>query len=82
LASGRLAGSTLTLEWAVRNAMDAAQVPLEQALQMATITPAQSLGLAGRKGSLEPGKDADVILLDEGLEVALTMVRGEVVYRM
>ncbi len=82
LASGRLAGSTLTLEWAVRNAMDAAQLPLEQALQMATITPAQSLGLAGRKGSLEPGKDADVILLDEGLEVALTMVRGEVVYRM
>lgn len=81
LASGRLAGSTLTLERAVRNVMDAAQVPLAQALQMATIVPAQSLGLATRKGSLEAGKDADLILLDERLEVALTMVRGEVVYR-
>ena len=81
LASGRLAGSTLTLERAVGNVMGAAQLPLEQALQMATITPAQSLGLAERKGSLESGKDADVILLDDKLEVVLTMVRGEVVYR-
>lgn len=81
LASGRLAGSTLTLERAVRNVMKAAQVPLEEALQMATIVPAQSLGLATRKGSLEPGKDADIILLDDALEIVLTMVRGEVVYR-
>jgi N-acetylglucosamine-6-phosphate deacetylase len=81
LASGRLAGSTLTLDRAVRNAMAAAGLTLPQALQMATLTPAQSLGLAKRKGSLEAGKDADIILLDEELEVVLTMVGGAVVYR-
>jgi N-acetylglucosamine-6-phosphate deacetylase len=46
---------------------------------MASITPARSIGVADRKGSLERGKDADVILLDEEHQVVLTMVGGEVV---
>ncbi|PKO22559.1 MAG: N-acetylglucosamine-6-phosphate deacetylase [Chloroflexi bacterium HGW-Chloroflexi-1] len=81
LSTGGLAGSTLTMDRAVRNVMNAAGLSLSEALTMATITPAHSIGVADRKGSLEPGKDADLILLDAELQVTLTMVRGKVVYQ-
>jgi len=80
LSAGSLAGSTLTMDQAVRNVMEAADLSLPEALGMASITPARSIGVADRKGSLERGKDADVILLDEEHQVVLTMVGGEVVY--
>ncbi|MEA3344856.1 MAG: N-acetylglucosamine-6-phosphate deacetylase, partial [Chloroflexota bacterium] len=78
LPTGSLAGSTLTMDQAVRNVMRAADLSLSEALRMATITPAYSIGVEDRKGSLETGKDADIILLDEELQVVLTMVRGEI----
>ena len=81
LSTGTLAGSTLTMDRAVRNVMEAAELSLPETLRMATVTPADSIGIADRKGSLERGKDADIILLDEELQVVLTMVGGEVVYR-
>jgi len=81
LAAGSLAGSTLTLDAAVRNVMAFAALTLAQALQMATAVPAEALGLAGRKGVLAPGADADVILLDGEAQVVMTMVGGNVVYR-
>ncbi len=81
LATGSLAGSTLTLDAAVRNVMAFAGLTLPQALQMATAVPAEALGLAGRKGVLAPGADADVILLDGAAQVVMTMVGGKVVYR-
>lgn len=80
LASGSLAGSTLTLDRAVRNVMQAMGISFAEALTMATITAAHSIGEAGRKGSLEPGKDADIILVDEAHEVKMTIVGGTVVY--
>ncbi len=46
----------------------------------AHLTPARSIGIAHRKGSLEPGKDADVVLLDQALEVVTTIVMGQVAY--
>ena len=47
---------------------------------MASAVPAAALGLAGRKGTLQPGADADLILLDDEAQVRLTMVAGRVVY--
>ena len=81
IAAGNLAGSTLTMDRAVRNAMAAADLSLAQAVQMASYNPARAIGIEGEKGSLEPGKDADIVLLDDGLRVVLTMVGGKVVYQ-
>jgi len=80
LPDGTLAGSALTLDQAVRNIAEFTIAPLPEAIQMATLTPARSIGVANRKGSLEPGKDADIVLLDDDLNVLKTMVGGEVVY--
>ncbi len=81
LENGALAGSTLTLERAVRNIMAACSLSIEEALLMATRVPAASLGLAGRQGSIAVGYDADLIIIDRDVNVYLTMVGGEVVYR-
>lgn len=74
-AEGKLAGSTLTLDRALRN-MVALGVPLASALPMVTANPARQIGLATRKGALAPGADADLVFLDEKLEVAGVMTRG------
>jgi N-acetylglucosamine-6-phosphate deacetylase len=81
LEDGTLAGSSLTLDAAVRNIVKFTRASLPEAIQMASLTPARSIGVANRKGSLEPGKDADVVILDNDLTVLSAMVGGEVVYR-
>lgn len=81
IATGSLAGSTLTMDRAVRNAMVAADLSLAQALQMASYNPARVIGMEKKKGSLEPDKDADIVLLDAELKVVLAMVGGKVVYQ-
>ena len=74
-AEGKLAGSTLTLDRALRN-MVALGVPLRSALLMVTANPARQIGLGARKGILAPGADADLVLLDNKLEVSGVMTRG------
>jgi N-acetylglucosamine-6-phosphate deacetylase len=76
---GKLAGSVLTLERAVKNFMDFTGCELTDALRMATYNPARYLGLNKRKGSLYPGKDADLVALTPDLDVVMTMVEGEVI---
>jgi len=80
LEDGTIAGSILSMDRAVANVMKFAGVSLEQAVEMATLSPARAVGCDRAKGSLAPGKDADVILFDVGVNVSLTMVGGEVVY--
>ena len=75
-ASGGLAGSTLTLNRAVFNVMHFAGLSLNQAVAMATTTPASILGLDGRKGVIRPGADADLILVDANLDVKAALVAG------
>jgi N-acetylglucosamine-6-phosphate deacetylase len=75
-AEGKLAGSTLTLDRAVRHAVNLG-VSLSDAVRMATLNPATVLGLEARKGILAAGADADLVLLDEQLQVAGVMARGE-----
>jgi N-acetylglucosamine-6-phosphate deacetylase len=74
-AEGKLAGSTLTLDRALRNIV-ALGVPLASALRMVTANPARQIGLGARKGVLAPGADADLVLLDDKLEISGVMTRG------
>ena len=80
IANGALAGSTLTMERALANIIAATDLPMHQALPMATSVPAQALGLT-HKGTLALGYDADIVLLDQDLQVCLTMVKGQIVYQ-
>jgi len=74
-SEGKLAGSTLTLDRALRNAV-ALGVPLTDAVRMATVLPARRLGLAGKKGIIAVGADADLVALTPDLKVAAVMTRG------
>jgi N-acetylglucosamine-6-phosphate deacetylase len=73
---GRLAGSTLTMDAAVRNAHAWFGLPLSETLAMATTTPARVIGLADRKGRIAPGYDADLVVLDDDLRPVATFVAG------
>jgi N-acetylglucosamine-6-phosphate deacetylase len=74
-AEGKLAGSTLTLDRAVRNIVNLG-VPITDALRMLTLNPATLLGIEFKKGSLRAGADADIVLLDEALNVTNVWTRG------
>jgi N-acetylglucosamine-6-phosphate deacetylase len=74
---GSLAGSVLTLDRAVRNVMEFGGWNLQQAVRLATKNPAAAVA-AKRKGILEPGADADLVVLTEGGDVRASVVRGEV----
>jgi len=76
---GHLAGSTLTLDHAVRNLVDWLDVPLHEALIAASATPARCMRIED-KGVLSPGADADLVFLGHDLEVLQTMVAGRIVY--
>ncbi len=81
LPNHTLAGSNLTMIQAIRNMVYLAHVPLEQAVLLATRHPAKRLGLASHKGSIAPHMDADLVFLDQNLQVTMTMVMGEMVYQ-
>ena len=72
----RLAGATITLMDGVRNVINWGH-SLEEALTMATLTPAQNLGVAQSVGAIETGKTADVIIVDEDLSVQNVILRGK-----
>ncbi|MCQ1060717.1 N-acetylglucosamine-6-phosphate deacetylase [Photobacterium sp. ZSDE20] len=78
--NGGLAGSTLTLPKAVFNLMQWLNLPLEQAWLRASLTPAQSLGLDSRYGSLEIGKQASMVALHPNQTISNTWVNGNLVF--
>jgi N-acetylglucosamine-6-phosphate deacetylase len=61
----------------VRTMVQKAGIPLTDAIRMASETPARRMNIADRKGSLEKGKDADIVVLSKELEVIQTFCRGE-----
>jgi N-acetylglucosamine-6-phosphate deacetylase len=75
------AGSVATADRLVRNMIQLADVPLCDAVRMMTSTPAAIMGVADRKGVLTPGKDADIVLFDDQINVQLTMVGGKIIYK-
>lgn len=74
------AGSVATADRLVRTMINLAGVPLTEAIQMITLTPANILKISHYKGSLEKGKDADIVIFNNDIQVKLTMVEGRVVY--
>ncbi|HZG79128.1 MAG TPA: N-acetylglucosamine-6-phosphate deacetylase, partial [Paenibacillus sp.] len=76
-----LAGSSLTMIQALKNAMRFTGYPLERLLPSFTEVPARQIGVSNRKGSLDVGKDADFLVVDEQLTLHATYVRGREVYR-
>jgi N-acetylglucosamine-6-phosphate deacetylase len=74
---GGLAGSGLTMDQAVRNAIQWLGVDLPAAVRMASTNPARVAGFGNRKGRILPGYDADLVLLDDQLRVKQTWVAGE-----
>ncbi len=81
LPDGTLAGSTLTMDQAVWNFWRFTGCSLPEAVRCATLNPARLLGIADHKGSLEAGKDADLVVFDEELRVHFTILGGRIVYR-
>lgn len=78
--TGTRAGSTLTMIQALRNLIRFTGHPLEDVLPLLSENPAAALRLDDRKGRIQSGLDADLVLLGEKLEVAMTIVGGQTVY--
>lgn len=79
LSRQAFAGSVATLNRCVRT-MIRCGVPLAEAVRMATWNPARRIGLQDRKGRIQPGYDADLVLFDENIDVSLVMSRGKIVH--
>jgi N-acetylglucosamine-6-phosphate deacetylase len=75
LSEGKLAGSTLTMDRAIRNVMQFANCDLQQALVLGTTNPGRATGLPN-KGKLEVGGDADIVVLSPSGEVRKTIIGG------
>ncbi len=73
---GSLAGSTLTMDAAVRRAVHDVGLPVESAVAMATATPARLLGFTVRVGALAPGLDADIVVLNADLRGERVLPKG------
>jgi len=74
------AGSVATTDRLVRTIIKLADVPLYQAVKMMTATPAKNIGMFSSKGSLSLGKDADIIIFDDDINVSTVIVGGEVTF--
>jgi len=74
------AGSVATADRLVRTMITKADVSLIDAIKMITTTPARILKVQDKKGSLEKGKDADIVLFDENINIQTTIIRGRIVY--
>jgi N-acetylglucosamine-6-phosphate deacetylase len=75
------AGSIATADRLVWNMVKMADVPLIEAIRMITVTPAKIIGVADKKGALVAGKDADIVIFNEDIEIQATIIKGRVVYQ-
>ena len=77
---GTIAGSTATLDDCVRNMNQKVGVPLAEVVKMASLNPARAMGLAASVGSIAVGQEANLVVMDESVNVLATLVKGSVVY--
>jgi N-acetylglucosamine-6-phosphate deacetylase len=74
------AGSVATMDVCVRNGLEQMDLSLKDALRMSTLTPAEIIGVNNSKGSLEKGKDADILIMDEEINIHKTIIQGKLEY--
>lgn len=75
------AGSVATANRLVQTMTQIAEVPLIDAIKMLTANPARMLNIHDSKGSLEKGKDADIVIFDKNIDVLMTIIAGEVIHK-
>jgi N-acetylglucosamine-6-phosphate deacetylase len=75
-----MAGSVATMIQIIKNMVRSVGVSLPEAVRMASLNPARALGLGGRKGSIEPRKDADLTIFTAEFKVEKTLIAGRVEY--
>ena len=80
LADGTIAGSVLKLNHAVRNVLAHTDLPVNVVFKMASLNPAAAIGVSDRIGSLDEGKDADIIIVDDDINVKRTIKKGRTIY--
>lgn len=81
LKNGVIAGSVLKMNHAVKNFKDTSGLSLPEVIKMATINPALELGVYDEFGSISVGKQADLIIFNDQIEIMTTIINGKVVYR-
>lgn len=81
LEDGTLAGSVLTLNKAVKNVFNNTNLNICEAVDMVSLNPAKSINIDSKKGSIEIGKDADIVIFDENFDVKHTIVSGKTVFK-
>lgn len=74
------AGSVATTNRLVRTMINLADVPLNDAVRMMSSSPANIMGISDKKGSLVPGKDADILIFNDDIQIDKTIIQGQVVY--
>jgi N-acetylglucosamine-6-phosphate deacetylase len=74
------AGSVATADRLVRTMISMAGISLTDTVKMMTATPARILGVLDKKGELVKGKDADIVIFDDNINVSMTMVNGNIIY--
>ncbi|MCY6959821.1 N-acetylglucosamine-6-phosphate deacetylase [Clostridium brassicae] len=80
LEDNTLAGSILTLNNAIKNMKDNINAPLYEIVSMVTINPAKDINIYDKKGSLDKGKDADIVIFDDNIDINMTIVEGNIIY--
>ncbi len=80
IEDGTLAGSVLKLNRGMKNFATGAELNMAEVIPLSTINPARYLGINSYKGSIEVGKDSDIVLLDDNYEVKMTIKGGKIVY--
>lgn len=76
------AGSVSTFDRLVRTMLTLAEVPMVDTITMASLTPARIMKIQDKKGSLEIGKDADIVIFDKDVNIQMTMVEGRIIYQL
>ena len=74
------AGSVATADRLIRTMLHLADVPLIDAIKMITSTPARIIGVADKKGTIAKGKDADIVIFDDNINIQATFIKGKEVY--
>ncbi|MBX2976988.1 MAG: N-acetylglucosamine-6-phosphate deacetylase, partial [Ignavibacteriaceae bacterium] len=78
LEDGTLAGSTLTLNMAIKNLVESANAKITEAVRMASLNGAKVLNIENRKGILAAGKVADIVVMNDNYEIEMTIIKGKI----